>query len=193
MKDTTIEIKATVMESEEDYNYLVKNGLLDGYAIQATLGRALELFGTHWWVTDIAEWAEDDGIVTDAQITVRAEMPFAEVPIHNVMRTLDRIDRELMDKLADTMVSNHVAMCCELMKGKGYDTTGQECFYGVAVVKASPETLEYVTVPEVHSTIDLMDAGNVTVSIIPTITFMWRDLLRYFDIFGKDADMLICR
>lgn len=193
MKDTTIEIKTTVMESVEDYKYLVKNNLFDGFAIQATLGKALELFGTHWWVTDIHELAGDDGVVNDAQITVRAEMPFAEVPVHNVMGTLDRIERGLMNNLAKAMVSNHVEMCRNLMKNKDYDTTGMDCFYEFVIVTASPETLEYVTVPEVHSTIDLMDAGDVKVSIIPMLTFRWSNLISYFDIFGKDADILIAK
>lgn len=191
MKDKTIEIKATLMESVEDYKYLVKNNLLTRYAIQATLGKALELFGTHWWTTYIVEMAGDDGVVNDARITVRAEMPFAEVPIHNVMGTLDRVDRDLMDNLAEAMVSNHVAMCRNLMKNKDYDTTGLELFYELTTVTASPEALDYVTLPEVHSTIDLMDAGDVKVSIIPMLTFTWSNLISYFDIFGKDADMLI--
>ena len=131
------------------------------------------------------------GEVNDAQITVRSELPFAEVPVHNVMKSLDRIDRELMDNLAEAMVSNHVAMCRNLMQSKGYDATGLECFYEFATVTASPEALDYVTLPEVHSTIDLMDAGNVKVSIIPMLTFTWSNLISYFDIFGKDADMLI--
>ena len=191
MRDTTVVVKATIMESVQDYKYLVKNNLLNGYAIQATLGKALELFGTHWWVTGIRETAGDDGVVNDAQITVRAEMPFAEVPVHNVMKSLDCIDRELMDNLAEAMVSNHVAMRRNLMQNKGYDATGLECFYEFTTVTASPEALDYVTLPKVHSTIDLMDAGNVTVSIIPMLTFTWSNLISYFDIFGKDADMLI--
>ena len=191
MRDTTVVVKATIMESVQDYKYLVKNNRLNGYAIQATLGKALELFGTHWWVTGIRETAGDDGVVNDAQITVRAEMPFAEVPVHNVMKSLDCIDRELMDNLAEAMVSNHVAMCRNLMQNKGYDATGLECFYEFTTVTASPEALDYVTLPEVHSTIDLMDAGNVKVSIIPMLTFTWSNLISYFDIFGKDADMLI--
>ena len=189
MRDTTVEVKANVMESVQDYKYLVKNNLLTGYAIQATLGRALELFGTHWWITNISEVAGDDGVVNDAKITMISKLSFAEVPLQCLIGPNGNIDHSLMNTLAETMVSSRVAQCRDLMKG--HDCTGLEYFYELATVTASPQEPNYVFLPETHSNNAPVDTTFATVKIIPVITFTWRNLIRFIDIFDEDAYVLI--
>ena len=195
MRDTTVEVKANIMESVEDYRYLVWSKLLTGYTIQATLGRALELFGTHWWITDINEVAGDDGVVNDAKITMISKLPFAEVPLQCVLESNGEIDHSLMDTLAETMVSSRVEQCRDLMKD--HDFTGLEYFYEDCVVTASPEEPHYVNVavPEVYGDNAPVPVDTVfaTVEIIPMITFTWRNLIRFIDIFDEDAYVLIDR
>lgn len=195
MRDTTVEVKANVMESVKDYNYLVWSKLFNGYAIQATLGRALELFGTHWWITNIDEVAGDDGVVNDAKITVISKRSFAKIPLQYVLGANGDIDHSIMDTLAESMVSSRAEQCRDLMKD--HDCTGLEYFYEDCVVTASPEEPHYVNVavPEVYGDNAPVPVDTVfaTVEIIPVITFTWRNLIRFIDIFDEDAYVLIDR